>query len=197
MFESSAVLLVHGINDTSAVFTPMANYLQERGWRVHSLNLNPNNGEEGLAVLAAQVAAYVTRNFTPEETFNLVGFSMGGIVTRYYLQRLGGMERVKRYVTISAPNRGTWLAYLSLKPGIREMRPGSKLLIDLNRDGWELSQKIPVTTIWTPWDLMIIPAFSSNLPGSKEVILPILMHPWMLSDRLVWEVVANALSEPI
>jgi len=35
-----------------------------------------------------KVANYVAANFAPEQPFDLVGFSMGGIVSRYYVQRL-------------------------------------------------------------------------------------------------------------
>ena len=36
---------------------------------------------------------------------------MGGIVARSYVQRFGGIERVRRFITISAPHRGTYVAY--------------------------------------------------------------------------------------
>ena len=105
------VLLVHGLFDTLVKFEAMAKFLTEQGWSVHRLNLVPNDGSASLAVLAEQVAAYIEQNFAPHQAIDLVGFSMGGVVTRYYLQRLGGIERVKRYVTISAPNQGTLLGY--------------------------------------------------------------------------------------
>ncbi len=41
---------------------------------------------------------------------------MGGVVSRYYLQRLGGLARVRRFVTISSPHHGTVTAYLRRLP---------------------------------------------------------------------------------
>ena len=80
------------------------------------------------------MADYIARHFDPEQPLDLVGFSMGGIVSRYYIQRLGGIERVQRYVNISAPNNGTWTAYLLSRLGCVQMRPESEFLRDLNRD---------------------------------------------------------------
>jgi triacylglycerol lipase len=79
------LLLLHGIWDTSRLFNRLKKYLEERGWRVHALDLVPNNAETGLEVLAAQVQEYVERSFPAEQPIDLLGFSMGGIVARYYL----------------------------------------------------------------------------------------------------------------
>ncbi|WLT39844.1 hypothetical protein NON20_10925 [Synechocystis sp. B12] len=49
----------------------------------------PNDGSASLAVLAEQVKQYIDGQFAPQQPVDLIGFSMGGLVTRYYLQRLG------------------------------------------------------------------------------------------------------------
>ncbi|MFM6077301.1 MAG: esterase/lipase family protein, partial [Dolichospermum sp.] len=96
--QQNPVLLVHGINDTGAVFNQMALYLRQRGLSVYTVDLVPNNGAEVLDKLARQVANYINNIFAPKQPLDLVGFSMGGIVSRYYIQRLGGIERVKRFI---------------------------------------------------------------------------------------------------
>ncbi len=128
------VVLVHGFLDTTAVFKPMSEYLNHHGWQVYSFNLIPNHGYEKLEVLAGQVENYIEKNFAKEQKVDLIGFSMGGLITRYYLQRLGGVARVQRYLNISAPNRGTLTAYSLPLDGIRQMQPGSQFLEDLNQD---------------------------------------------------------------
>ena len=52
--QQNPVLLVHGINDTGAVFNKMASYLREQGLSVHTVDLVPNNGAEVLDKLAQQ-----------------------------------------------------------------------------------------------------------------------------------------------
>ncbi len=189
--EHNPVLLVHGIYDTVAKFKELSAYLEQLGWSVHSINLKPNDGSAPLNDLAKQVADYVDRTFESGQSIDLLGFSMGGLVTRYYLQRLGGVERVKRYITISAPNNGTLTAYsLSLK-GIIQMRMNSHFLQDLNRDHDEYLSQIQVTNLWTPYDLMILPAHSSKMGIGQEISVPVVVHGWMVSDRRVmkalWE----------
>ncbi|WP_353929556.1 alpha/beta fold hydrolase [Okeanomitos corallinicola TIOX110] len=194
--KRNPVLLVHGINDTGAVFNKMARYLRKQGRIVSALDLIPNNGSEVLDKLAKQVSNYISATFAPEQPLDIVGFSMGGIVSRYYIQRLEGIERVKRFITISSPHFGTNIAYLTWLKGAIQMQPNSDFLNDLNSD-IEMLKKLNFTSIWTPYDLMIVPAKSSQLPFGKEVILPLALHPWMLTDKRTFEAVAAALDEPI
>jgi triacylglycerol lipase len=194
--KRNPVLLVHGINDTRVVFNKMARYLGKQGRVVCTLDLIPNNGSEVLDKLAQQLADYVNINFAAEQALDIVGFSMGGIVSRYYIQRLGGIEKVKRFIAISSPHNGTKIAYLTSLAGAMQMQPNSNFLNDLNADV-EILKKLNFTSIWTPYDLMIVPAESSKLPFGKEFILPIALHPWMLTDKRTFEIVAAALDEPI
>ncbi|MEA5620329.1 triacylglycerol lipase [Cronbergia sp. UHCC 0137] len=194
--QRNPVLLVHGINDTGAVFNKMARYLRQEGWSVYTLDLLPNNGAGLLDQLAQQVANYVSTNFEPKQPLDLLGFSMGGIVSRYYVQRLGGIKKVQRFITISSPHQGTVVAYGSWLSGCVQMRPNSPLIKDLNSDV-EMLKQLNFTSIWTPYDLMILPAKSSQMPIGKEVILPVALHPWMLKDSRTLAVVAKALAEPI
>ncbi|MDZ8138707.1 MAG: triacylglycerol lipase [Nostoc sp. DedQUE04] len=194
--QRNPVLLIHGIDDTEAVFHRMATQLRLEGWSVYSLNLVPNNGDVGLDELAKQVADYVTATFAPEQRLDLIGFSMGGIVSRYYVQRLGGINRVQRFITIASPHYGTVVAYGSRRPGCLQMRPDSIFLKDLNSDAVMLGQ-LDFTSIWTPYDLMIVPANSSQMPVGSQVIVPVTLHPWMLTDSRSLAVVTAALAKPI
>ncbi|MEH2355676.1 esterase/lipase family protein [Nostoc sp.] len=194
--QRNPVLLIHGIDDTEAVFHRMAAQLRLQGWSVYSLNLVPNNGDVGLDELAKQVADYVTATFVPEQRLDLIGFSMGGIVSRYYVQRLGGINRVQRFITISSPHYGTVVAYGSSRPGCLQMRPDSIFLKDLNSDAVMLGQ-LDFTSIWTPYDLMIVPANSSQMSVGSQVIVPVSLHPWMLTDSRSLAAVTAALAKPI
>ena len=189
--DRNSVLLVHGIFDTSSVFHKMSAYLTQRGWQVHSLDLCPNDGSDSLVELANQVKDYIDRTFAPDRTIDLIGFSMGGIITRYYLQRLGGIDKVQRYINISAPNNGTLTAYLRSSPGVLQMRPESELLQDLNRDAVALLSSINCSIIWSPFDTMIFPATSSQMPVGKEISLPVFYD---LTDEQIDEVLNAIIS---
>jgi triacylglycerol esterase/lipase EstA (alpha/beta hydrolase family) len=194
--QQNPVLLVHGINDTGAVFNKMASYLREQGLSVHTVDLVPNNGAEVLDKLAQQVANYISTTFEAKQPFDLVGFSMGGLVSRYYIQRLGGIDRVQRFITISSPHKGTIVAYGTWLAGAVQMRPNSDFINDLNSDV-EMLKQLNFTSIWTPYDLMILPAESSQLGIDKEVILPVILHPLMLTDIRALRIVAKALIAPL
>jgi triacylglycerol lipase len=174
----------------------MMPWLQSKGLQVHSLNLIPNNGDAGIDELANQIAVYIGTRIPAGKLIDLVGFSMGGLVVRYYLQPLGGSERVQRFIAISSPHHGTWTVFLRGNPGARQMRPGSDFLQDLNRDAAVLN-RIQLTTIRTPFDLMIIPSSSSELAAARSIRVNVPAHPLMVRDRRVLEWVHRLLvAEP-
>ncbi len=189
------VLLVHGIGDTQRVFDPMAAYLRDRGWTVHALDLVPNNGSPGLDILAEQVQHYSQHHLAGVAKLDLIGFSMGGLVSRYYVQRLGGAARVQRFITISTPHNGTWLAHFRPTRGIRQMRPNSPFLQDLNKTVAQDLAAIAFTSLWTPYDLMILPARSSQLGLGQDIQIPAWTHPLMLRDRRSLQAIAGCLQQ--
>lgn len=192
------VVLVHGINDTTAVFRPMTAYLMEQGWTVYSLDLIPCNGDLGIDCLAEQLAQFIHTTFPPEQPIDLFGFSMGGIVSRYYVQRLGGIHRVQRLITLVSPHHGTWMAYGSWRPAAVQMRPNSEFLNDLNRDA-ALLEQLNFTSLWVPADLMmIVPGSSSRMPVGKNVQLgDWAFHAPIVRSRRTFEALATALIEPV
>lgn len=194
--ERNPVLLVHGIFRRKTVFNRMSIYLSSLGWEVHSFDLKPSNARLGLDKLAEQISAYITHHFAPNQPIDLVGLSMGGLVSRYYVQRLRGNERVKRFVTIASPHYGTWLAYTLPFIGCIQMRPGSVFLQDLNRD-LEILAKVNFTSIWTPYDFVIVPAQSCRLGIGQEIKLPIFAHAMMVRDKRTLQALVQALSLPI
>jgi triacylglycerol lipase len=188
------VVLVHGIWDTSRVFARMGRWLEAHGYRALAVDLKPSDGSVGLEKLAEQLRDFVDVQLAAGEPFDLVGFSMGGLVCRYYVQRLGGVERVRRFITISSPHRGTYWAYTARNLGSRQMRPGSQFLVDLDRDMQSL-ERVKVASIWTPLDLMIVPAGSSRLGVGEEFRVTVGLHAWMARSWQCCVVVGRLLGD--
>ncbi len=180
--ERNPVLLIHGIKDDARRMERLARHLREAGWEAHTLSLTPSWGQLGLDELARQIGDFVDRVFAAGQRFDLIGFSMGGLVCRYYLQRLGGLARVQRFITISTPHRGSLLAWLIPNAGCRQMRPGSEFLRDLESDAERL-RELEFTSLWTPFDLVILPAHSSVLPIGSCRRLWCLAHPLMIWQK--------------
>jgi triacylglycerol lipase len=190
------VLLIHGITDTSHKMRKIASHLSDLGWQVYTIDLTPNNGNGRLEILAGQVADLGDRILAPHQHLDIIGFSMGGLVARYYIQRLGGIDRVQRLITLSSPHRGTLAAYCSTRTGCAQMRPDSKFMRDLNRDVHVLKQ-LNFTSMWTPFDAIILPPSSSQLGIGTELIFPVVAHPLMVFDRRCLEAIVTALAQPV
>lgn len=192
--KRNPVLLIHGIFRQKGIFNKMSSYLSSLGWEVHRFNLEPNNALIGIDKLALQISDYVEKNFSSSQPFDLVGLSMGGLVSRYYVQRLGGINRVQRLITISSPHQGTFMAYLLPFPGCVQMRPGSAFLEELNQD-IEVLEQVNFTSLWTPYDFIIVPANSSQLGVGQEVKLSVFAHAMMARDNKSLAAVAEALTK--
>lgn len=186
------VILVHGIWNSAGIFSTLKAYLEQAGWPVYALSMVPNNGDMPLEILAEQLAAFAEKS-VGQQPFDLVGFSMGGLVSRYYVQRLGGLTQVRRLVTVSTPHRGTALGLMSDRPGIRQMRPDSPFLKALNRDVSQL-EALQFFSLWTPFDLLILPPWSSQLGVGKAQRLSVPTHNRMIWDSAGLAAIAQALS---
>lgn len=164
------VVLVHGIHDSARSMRWVGRRLEQRGWTVRAVSLRPNDGSVTFEAMAGQLSRFVEAEVPAGEKCDVVGFSMGGLVARCYLQELGGGARVRRLVTLSTPNHGTAWAWLSGRAGVRQMRLGSNWLERLNADPRAL-ERYDYTSIYTPLDLTIIPANSSRMPCAHNVIV--------------------------
>jgi triacylglycerol lipase len=182
--------------DTSYKMRKISSHLNNLGWQVFDINLVPNNGDSKLEMLAKQVADLVDRTFSSDQPIDLLGFSMGGLVSRYYLQRLGGIDRVQRFISISAPNNGTIAGYFSPRPGCIQMQPNSEFMKDLNSDVDRL-KSLNFTCLWTPFDMIILPPSSSQLGIGTEISIPVVAHPLMVSDGRTLKAITHALSQPV
>jgi triacylglycerol lipase len=190
------VLVVHGLWDSRARVEPLVRGLRSRGLTdVSSFDLEPSSGRAPIAELARQVRERADALLAQHacERIDLVGFSMGALASRYYLQRCQGRDHVRRFVSISGPLAGTWTAFALPFEGVRQMRPGSALLRDLDADERPFGD-VEVHCIYTSLDLMILPATSSVLRNARSVHrLRVPIHRWMLRDRGVLDIVAGIL----
>jgi len=189
------VLIVHGIWDSRARMRALEHGLIARGFaHTRAFDMKPNDGRATIPALAEQAKraaeALLGEHGGP---IDLVGFSMGALVSRYYLQRLGGRAYVRRFISISGPHKGTLSAYALPLPGLCDMRPGSALIRELEADADGFGG-VEVHCLYTPYNLMIVPATSSVLPGAKSVQrigLPI--HRMMITDRAALDAIASVL----
>ena len=155
------ILLVHGMVDNRAIFTVLKRRLRKRGFgRVLTINYSPvtNDIRQAARDLAVEVEAVVAE--TGFERIHVIGHSLGGLIARYYVQRLGGDERVHTLVTLGSPHEGTVTAHLLPVQLCRQLRPGSELYAELAEPG---RCRTRFVAYWSDLDQLIIPHQSGRL----------------------------------
>ena len=169
------ILLVHGMVDNRSIFTLLRRGLRRRGFgRVVSINYSPLTTDVRVAAarLAAEVEALVAD--TGYERIHVVGHSLGGLIARYYVTRLGGDTRVHTLVTLGSPHTGTFNAYALPSNLCRQLRPGSALMR-------ELSAPVPgchtrFVAYWSDLDQMIFPQSNASLVHPDLAVRNVEMH---------------------
>jgi triacylglycerol lipase len=194
--KDNPVLLIPGFYSDVSSFDKLSNYLTKLKRQIHILDLMPNTGELELEYLSQQAANFINKTFDVEESLDIVGFSMGGIISRYYIQKLGGKNRIQRLITVAAPHYGTWAAFLCNRPACIQLRPGSKFLQKLNSDIADL-EYINCTSIWSPFDFIVFPADNSKLPIGRNINVPVYHHASIVEDNRVFQEIDAALKQPL
>jgi triacylglycerol lipase len=178
------VVLVHGFLETGSTFKMLRKRLEKQGFVCLVPRLRHTDARGGLELLSAGLKEDIDAAFGPTQPISIVSFSMGGLVSRYYLQSLDGAKRCKNLITISSPHHGTKAAWLYPTLGAEQMRPGSPFLSSLEQTEGKLG-KIPIASYRTPMDLIILPATNSVWDRAENREFGVLMHPLMLTSNAV------------
>ncbi len=156
------ILLIHGIMDNRSVFTVFRRALRRRGFGVvHAVNYGLLTGD--LRAAAHELRGHVERlcDETGSDKVHIVGHSLGGVIARYYVQRMGGSARVDTLVTLGSPHAGTLGAYLIPTPLGRQLRPGSPPLAELELPAPGCDTRFLV--VWSRMDQMVVPQRNARL----------------------------------
>ncbi|MEV0278162.1 alpha/beta fold hydrolase [Streptomyces sp. NPDC050610] len=157
------VLLLHGFIDNRSVFVLLRRYLRQHGWRqVESLNYSPLTCDirTAAALLGRHVEELCAR--TGHQRVDVVGHSLGGLIARYYAQRLGGDARIRILVTLGTPHGGTRaVPLLSAHPLVRQMRPDSPVITELTLPAKGCRTRF--VSFWSDLDQLMIPVETARL----------------------------------
>lgn len=178
------VVLVHGFMETGSTFKMLRKRLEKRNVKVLVAKLKHKDGRGGLQNLATHLKQDIEKEFGPKAPISIVAFSMGGLVSREYLQNQGGAVRCENLITVSSPHNGTNAAFCYPTQGVKEMRPGSWFLRNLHETQGSLG-KMPVVSYRTPMDLVILPPTSSIWDRAENLEYPVILHPMMLTSNKV------------
>lgn len=180
--EGPPLVLVHGLWDTPRLFRHLRQRLDGRRQPLLVPHLPHGLGVRALEELAALLGSHIEAAFGPEQPIDLLGFSMGGVIARTWIQLQGGRRRTRRFLSVGSPQQGTWLAQPwpgQLLAGIADMKPASPLLRRLNADPRGLAG-VDCCSFYCAIDLMVVPGWRAVLPHGRCIALPVLTHQQLI-----------------
>jgi pimeloyl-ACP methyl ester carboxylesterase len=156
------ILLVHGLVDNRSIFTLLRRSLIRRGFgRVWTMNYRiwTNDIRAAARQLAESVDGICAQ--TGYERIHVIGHSMGGLIARYYVQRLGGDSRVHTLVTLGTPHRGTRAARLFPRGVCQQLTPTSDVIAELAEPVAACQTRF--VSFWSDIDAMVSPKQAARL----------------------------------
>jgi pimeloyl-ACP methyl ester carboxylesterase len=169
------ILLVHGLVDNRSVFTLLRRTLRRRGFgQVIPVNYSPFT--QDVRTAAARLARLVEKTCeeTGYERVHVVGHSLGGVVARYYVQRMGGDARVHTLCTLGSPHAGTLAAHLLPSRLVRQLRPGSELMQELAAPSPGCRTRF--VAFWSDLDQLIVPKRSARIEHADLSVRNVLLR---------------------
>ncbi|MFG1912916.1 esterase/lipase family protein [Kribbella sp. NPDC048928] len=166
------ILLAHGIIDNHTIFALMRRHLVRRGFgSIHTFSYSPltldvrrtaeRMGQEIEAICEA----------SGSDQIHVVGHSLGGLIARYYIQRLGGDARVHTCVTLGTPHQGTMAAKLLPWPLVKQVRPDSDLMAELAEPAPDCRSRF--VAFYSDVDQLIVPQRRARI-----------RHPDLVADNV-------------
>jgi len=201
------VLLVPGYGGSTSALQVLAGRLRDAGRTAMVVTL-PGDGTGDLRDAAEVVrAAAASAVAAGAPSVDVVGYSAGGVTTRWWVAEGGGGALTRRVVTLGSPHHGTQLAGLGAGLGLpgcpaacQQLAPGSTLLRTLNSAD-ETPDGPQWTSVWTDQDEVVTPPDSARLDGATTVVVQdvcpgtTLSHADLPRSPLVAAVVLEALDD--
>lgn len=192
------LVLVHGLWDSPRLFGRLLERLEGRRQPLLIPSLPHGLGVRRLEELATLLGSQIEAAFGPGQPIDLLGFSMGGVIARTWIQLQGGHRRTRRFLSVGSPQQGTWLAQPwpgRLLASVADMKVGSGLLRRLNADPGPLAP-IDCCSFYCAADLMVVPGWRAVLPVGRQTGLPVLSHKQLISHPAALEPLVAELLRP-
>lgn len=173
---ATPILLVHGIVDNHSIFTVMGHALRRRGFT------DVSSFDYGLLTTDVRQAARDLRHAVEllcadsgYERVHLIGHSLGGLIARYYVQRMQGHGRVHTCVTLGTPHQGTVLARAGkVLPLVRQLAPESDLIRELREPAPDCGTRF--IAFYSDLDHLIVPRLNATVDHPDLRALNVAIH---------------------
>jgi len=179
--------LIHGLWNTSSIFSSITSKLDDIGIEYFAPTLNHSYGMTSILDLTNKLNDLILEKYVLEKELDILGFSMGGIIGRYWIQKFKGYKRTRRLISIGSPHKGTLMAQLIPKypfRGIAELNIISKFLRELSNNDFFLDD-IECINFFTYFDLMVFPGWWTNLNLGKKISVKVYKHRNLVRNKSV------------
>ncbi len=196
--SSPPLVLVHGLLDSPSVFAGLKRELGEGRHPLLIPALPLRLGRTPVEEAAEVLGGHIEAAFGSREPIDLLGFSIGGVISRAWIQLLGGHRRTRRFLSVGSPQQGTLTALPwpgRVFGGIADLKWGSALLERLNGNLDPL-RRIECHSFYSALDLAVLPGWRAVLPVGARTMLPVLTHPQLLRDPAALRPLARELLRP-
>jgi pimeloyl-ACP methyl ester carboxylesterase len=189
------IILCHGYMHNRSAFLYMGHRLKQSGRNnIVAINFGPLSEEVPHFAERLSEAVNLALVNSGCDKVDLAGHSMGGLVVRYYIEKLGGAASVNAAVTIGSPHCGTKTAALGIFRSSKQFRPDSSLITGFERPVAG-SVAADMTAIWSDFDSIVLPNEAACLPEPyANVRIGGVGHVALLFSGRVFDEVRRALS---
>ena len=191
--KRNPIILIHGLWNSADVFSFFTSKLDEIGIEYFAPTLKHKFGMTSIVELTNLLNDLILEKYGGEKELDILGFSMGGIIGRYWIKKLNGYKRTRRFITVGSPHKGTLTSQFIPKypfEGISEMKINSDLLRELSKYDF-LLESINCISFFTFWDLMVFPGWRANLNSGEKISLKIYKHKNLIRNPLAVERIIN------
>jgi triacylglycerol lipase len=194
--KRNPIILIHGLWNTSSIFSIITSKLDDIGVEYFAPTLEHSYGMTSILDLTNKLNELILEKYGIEKEIDILGFSMGGIIGRQWLQKFNGYTRTRRFISIGSPHKGTFIAQLVPKfpfRGISEMKIKSKFLRELAKNDFLLDD-IECINFFTYWDFMVFPSWWTNLNLGKKISVKVSKHRNLVRnnsavDKIIGEII--------
>ena len=195
IISNRPIILIHGLWNTSAIFNSLLKKLDYYDIEYYAPTLEHYFGRISIVDLAKSLDELIIKKYGNEREIDILGFSMGGIIARYWIKKFNGYRKTKRFISVGSPHHGTLTAQLVPKnflKGISEMKINSSLLKELSDYDYLLT-KIDCVSFYTRWDFMVFPGWRAKLPIGKKFNLNIYKHRNLVKNPIAIDAIVNSI----
>ncbi|MCX5435679.1 triacylglycerol lipase [Streptomyces sp. NBC_00063] len=190
------VVFVHGYAESPSNWSAAKASFEAAGYPASDLFTYQYTWTQSNKTSAQGLASYVQQVLTTTgaSQVDIVNHSMGGMVTNWYVNELGGQPYVKHMASLAGANHGSSNASsCQTYTSCQEMYPGSSFLTTVN-SGDETPGSTKYATWYSPCDGMINPYTSTKLAGATNNYVACETHMAYLSDATILSAVRKFLT---